>query len=74
MASRRSGGLSESFPLALLDMDHAEVAIGFQPILMDLDGHRRRQLPPLGNTLTTWVRHLISWLTRSNMLVDFRCL
>ena len=38
MASRRSGSLSETFPLVLLEVDHVEVAIGFQPVLVDLDG------------------------------------
>ena len=43
MASRRSGNLSESLPLVPIEVNHVEVAIGFQPIFVDLDSQGPNQ-------------------------------
>ena len=54
VASRRPGSLSETFPLVLPEVDHVEVAIGFKPVLVDLDD----QGPNQAETIRDMVRRL----------------
>ena len=70
-------GLAEVGFLVLPEIVHVKVAVGFEPVLVGLDGRartRRRQASVLGKMRTTWVLRLISSLRRSSMLVLFRCL
>jgi hypothetical protein len=74
---RGSCGLAEQELLLLLEVVHVQVAAGFQPILMGFDGectHQAQATLTFGKMRTTWVRRLISSLSRSSMFVDFLCL
>jgi hypothetical protein len=58
------GGLQELELLALFaEHLHVQIAVGFDPVLVDFDGERRmsrRALSSLGKIRMTWVRRLIS--------------
>ena len=54
-----------------LQVDHVEIVVGFEPVLVDLDRqrpHQARQLRPSGNTRAMCVRRLIPLFTLSSML------
>ena len=61
MASRRSDSLSETFRLVLLEVDHVEVAIGFQPVLMDLDGQRPQGPHQAKTTVVSRIIRCTDW-------------
>ena len=51
--------------------------MGFDPVLVDLDGespNEPQRALLMGKMRMTWVRRLISWLSRSSMSVLLRCL
>jgi len=71
--------LAQQLLFAFAQMFDIEVTGGFQPVLLGF--HRQRPDQPqssslcaLGKIRTTRVRRLISWLSRSSMLVLFMCL
>ena len=63
--------MTQRFLFVLAQIVHVEVAMLLGPVLVGLDRQRPHQL---GKMRTTWVRRLISSLSRSSMLVDFKCL